>query len=421
LGLRPISSSETHCMNAGGERLVVGLKKYFAGASGIRRTIREVMALAFWMHAFCMFGLIRLPFPATPDFLRYTFNGLLILFIVNYSLFTDNGWWSVFFDLGYIYSLPLVYVGRLCGCIWKLSFRSFKAKLVWQNPRLIPNSPAIVPQTGKTTTQSAPVDTVESPTVRFYHRFPRLFCKFTALWALFVLTVNAKPFLLLVIAVSLLGALKAIVKLWAIFSAPSNWIDKLEGGLAKQIEDGIKAILCWDGMSDSTDIRNTFNTLKLLGAVFNFVSDNSSMLISWAFTISVVVSVPFYCYISFLFSCVYFGIAKVASLRLALPEAFVDSLFMPFAWSALPSYLPIRFIGGLQATCVSIVGYNILFRHLGNQLERIAKAADSLHRPFVNESFKQKMSRVEDMLSHPNSASPKHSEQTSRRKRRNKN
>jgi hypothetical protein len=180
----------------------------------------------------------------------------------------------------------------------------------------------------------------------------------------------------------------------------------------------IKAVLDWDGASSSANIRNAFNALKLYGAVLNFISDNSAVLASWAFTISVVVSVPFYCYVSFLFSCVYFGIAKVAALRLTLPEAFVDSLFMPFAWSALPANLPIRFIGGLQATCVSIVGYNILFRHLGNQLDRIAKAADSLHHPLVDESFKLGMGRVENLLSNPSPASPNGGGQPSGRNRR---
>lgn len=379
--------------------VVVGLKRYFEGVSGIRRTIREVLALAFWIHAFYMFGLIRLPVPATPDFFRYIFNGLLILFIVNYSLFTDNGWWSVFFDLGYVYFLPLVYAGRLCGRIWKLSFKGFKSKLVWQNPQLLPKPSVIAAQTATTATQKVSADPVESTTVRFHHRLARLFLKFAALWAILVLTVNSRPFLLLAIAVSLIGALKAIVNLWTIFSVPSNWIDGFKTKLAARIQSQIKTVIDWEGTSDSTDIRNMFNGLRLYGAVLKFVSDNSAVLTSWAFTISVVVSVPFYCYISFLFSCVYVGIAKVVALKLTFPEAFVDSLFIPFAWSALPPNLAIRFIGGVQAVCISIVGYNVLFRHLGSQFDRIAKAADSLHDPFVDESFKVKMSRVEEVLS----------------------
>lgn len=416
LSIRPANLCETRYVNAalGG---IVGLKRYFEGARGIRRTIREALALAFWFHALYMFGLIRLPIPATPDFLRYAFNGLLILFIVNYSLFTDNGWWSVFFDLGYIYFLPLVYAGRLCGRMWKFSFKSFKSKLVWQNPRLLPMPTVIAAKAATTATQKASADTKESPKVQFHHRLARLFFKFAALWAILVLTVNAKPFLLLAIAVALIGALKAIANLWVIFSVPSNWIDKLETNLATQIQSQIKTLLEWDGTSGSTDIRNTFNILRLYGAIFNFVRDNSAILTSWAFSISVVVSVPFYCYISFLFSCVYVGIAKAAALQMTLPEAIVDSLFMPFAWSALPSNLAIRFIGGLQATCITIIGYNVLFRHLGNQLDRIAKAADSLHDPFVDESFNVKMSRVEGMLSNSVSQQPTSSKSSGKSRR----
>ena len=108
---------------------------------------------------------------------------------------------------------------------------------------------------------------------------------------------------------------------------------------------------------------------------------------------------PYYCYISFLFSCIYVGVAKLTSLNFTLSEAFVDSLFMPFAWSALPSNLTIKFVAGLQATCVSIIGYNILFRHLGNRLDRITKTANKLCEPISREAFKARMNAVERLLS----------------------
>ena len=362
------------------------------------------------MHAFYVFGIVPLPHPPIPDLLRYAYNGLLILFIINYSLFTDSGWWSVVFDLFYLYFLPFIYIGRLCSWIGRLSFRSFKHKVIWKNPQLILDSTLISAQ--PPATQKANKAIKETLKICFYHRLSRIFLKFALLWSLLILSVNSKPFLVFAVAVSLLGAARAILNLWGVFSGESTWVDKFETALAMLIEKYTKQIAEWDGRSSLGEVRAAINSLKFYGAVFNFVSDNSSLLTSWAFAISIMVSVPFYCYISFLFSCVYVGIAKLAILKFSLPEAFVDSLFMPFAWSALPADLSIKFIAGLQATCVLIIGYNVLFRHLGNRLDRITKVAAKLREPIHEESFKLKMSTAEGLLSQTASGSRKTSTNT---------
>ncbi len=112
-----------------------------------------------------------------------------------------------------------------------------------------------------------------------------------------------------------------------------------------------------------------------------------------------VISIPFYCYISLLFSCMYFGIAKISGLNFPIQQALVDSLFMPFAWSSLPPNLLIKLIAGMQATCVSIIGYNILFRHIGNRLVTITKAAMKLRDPLGADPLITILSQAESALS----------------------
>jgi hypothetical protein len=383
---------------------------HFEVANFLRKSIREVMGLAFWLHAIYIFGLISYPHPIPHQFFRYLPNFLLLIFIINYSLFTDKGWWSVFFDLGYIYFLPVVFLARISRTVWKISFTAFKSKIIWHNPKLLPEPPTIAAQPKVIQSEETKGATETPAKARYFRRLGRLFFKFSALWALLVFTVDAKPFLLIATAASLFGAMKAIVNLSGIFSAPSDWVDKFENRLAAQIAAQIQTVVSWDGRSEPREVRKNLNSVKLLAAVCNFISDNSSVLSSWAFAISIAISVPFYCYISFMFSSVYLGIAKLGALKLTFPEAFVDSLFMPFAWSSLPSSLLIRLIGGIQATCVSIIGYNVLFRHLGNRLDKITKAALSLRSPFAEESLKAKMSIVENMLSKPGSVPQKASD-----------
>jgi hypothetical protein len=67
-----------------------------------RRMIREALALAFWTHAIYLSGFLPDLHIFAGNWPRYVLNSLLVIFIVNYSLFTENGWWSVIFDAIYI-------------------------------------------------------------------------------------------------------------------------------------------------------------------------------------------------------------------------------------------------------------------------------------------------------------------------------
>jgi hypothetical protein len=350
------------------------------------------------MHAIYITGLLPLWGTANPDLPRYTYNALLLAFIVNYSLFTDRGWWSVLFDLFYIYFLPFIYAGRTLWFVTALFARNFKSKIIWENPQLINQPAKVIPQAHDTQASKAIVNAKESARITIYDRLARMILKYSLLWCLLILTVNSKLFLWFAVAVTALGASRAILNLWGLFSGGSSWVDKVETSLGNKITELTAQIDRWDGVSDPEVIRQAINGLKLYRSVFNFIAENTAILTSWAFTASIAISIPFYCYISILFACTYFGIAKVSGANLPLQEAFVDSLFMPFAWSALPPNLLIRFVAGLQATCVSIIGYNIMFRHIGNRLERITKAATKLRSPFQSDPLPAKISKAEVAL-----------------------
>lgn len=369
----------------------------------IRRIIRECLALAFWIHAIYLTGFLPRPSLAIPELPRYALNACLIIFIVNYSLFSENGWWSVIFDALFIYFLPFIYAGRLFWWLGRISYKNFKASLVWKAPQLIIDRPATPTpaQAGQETSSTSKAS--ESVEFRLARRLTRLFLKFALLWSLLVLTVNSKPLLVLAVLITFIGAAKAIWILWDIFSGGSSWVDNLEEKLALKIKELFNQIENWNESSKPEEIKQAINGLKFYRSVFNFITDNTAILTRWALTLSVLVSVPFYCYVSFLFACVYFGIAKVVGLDFAMSDAFVDSLYMPFAFSALPANILIRFIGGLQATCVAAIGYNIMFRHLGNRLDKISRAAAKLRNPFEEELLKARMQRVEDTLSNLNS------------------
>jgi hypothetical protein len=360
-----------------------------------RKIIRELLALAFWAHAVYLSGLfpkINIP---PGDWPRYALNSLLILFIVNYSLFSDNGWWSVLFDAIYIYFLPFIYAGRVFWAFGKLLHKHAKATIIWEAPRLISGKDA----TAQAANETAPgAQSGESNDRSISSRVPRLFLKFAFLWSLLILSVNWKPFLVAAIICCLIGVAKAILALWLVFSGGSNWVDNLEQRFAQKINELVQQLITSDLELNPEQTRNAANSIKLYRSLLNFITANSATLNRWAFTISLVITVPFYCYVSFLFSCVYFGISKIADLNFSFGNAVVDSLFMPFAWSALPQNLSIRFIGGIQATFVAIAGYNILFRHLGSRLDKITNAASRLLDPIEQDELKMRIRHLEEHL-----------------------
>jgi hypothetical protein len=179
----------------------------------------------------------------------------------------------------------------------------------------------------------------------------------------------------------------------------------VKDAFAKLIEGFISVITQWDESSGIDDVKKAANSLKLYASVLNFIADNRVLLSRWAFAIAIGISIPFYCYISFLFSCVYYGIGKLQGITFPWPRALLDSLYIPFAWTDLPDSFPIRLIAGLHAIVIGFLGWNLFARHLGERLEHITVAASQLRGPLQDEAVKVRLSKIGEILS-PNNMPP---------------
>ena len=108
-------------------------------------------------------------------------------------------------------------------------------------------------------------------------------------------------------------------------------------------------------------------------------------------------SIPFYLYISFLFSCIYAGIAKIQGLSSAYPWtlALSDALFIPFAFTDLPRSFALRGVGGLHAIAISLLGYNLFTRNLSVRFNKLATAATEMRSPFADGLLRAKIKTIE--------------------------
>jgi hypothetical protein len=223
--------------------------------------------------------------------------------------------------------------------------------------------------------------------------------QFGFLWAILILSINNRAFIFVASVIALMSAGRAIYNLWDLLADTSSWVDKLKVGLAQQMQLKIAAIHKWNENSDPEKITNDVNTLKIYESAFSFIADNRDFLTKFTIAVATIITVPFYCYISLMFSLTYFGIAKVQGISWSWPTALSVAMYMPFAYTDLPHSFVIRMLGGLQGIAVTVMGWNIVVRNLGGRFERIVRAAIELREPFEKIDYRTKMTRISEAAS----------------------
>ena len=135
-------------------------------------------------------------------------------------MFSYSGWFSVFFDLGFLYFLPFIYAKRLIWLLAKACTSLIRNKTVTQRFELI-----TVPRA-----QPAPISPLtaaiqslrKKKTSVDRHWAKRLIFKFSLLWSIYVFTTQFRPALAIVGCLTLLGALGAFRLSWNLFRVSQN-------------------------------------------------------------------------------------------------------------------------------------------------------------------------------------------------------
>lgn len=360
----------------------------------LRKIVRDILAFCFWMHAFYATNLVHLPAFLSFQPPNYLYSFLLVLLIGFYSLLSEYEWFSVLADAFYIYLWPCIVAIRVSWLTVKRLYKFFRSNVVIKSPELIvrPVRTNALPQN-----QETPNKPVETRSVLEWIAKP--FMEFSVLWALLILITSNKFVIVLSSLVALFCAGRSIYELWGFAADASSWIEKLKGRFAEQIATNIGKIRAWEEVTQLDEITNAANALKMLESIFAFIAENKKFLARTTTALAAIVSVVFYCYFSFLTACLYVGLAKLQGISWPWSQSLVTSLYMPFAFTNLPRNFPMQFIGGLQAVAVTLVGYNIFFRHLNSRFERIAVAATELRGSFEDKVLRVKFSFIQEQVS----------------------
>jgi hypothetical protein len=346
----------------------------------IRYKVRLLLALVFWIHAMGLTHLIRVRFIGGLPEARLISEISLLAIIFFYSYLAANGWWSLFFDLSYVYLFPLWIIAKYG---WKLT----KSAATPLGRHLIKS--AALPNANAPTASNTEKKTdkeLEHP--EFGRGFARPFQQFALLWCGVVLLSHVRPLTAAGVFVIALAAVKTVISMNGFLGGSMDWLAKAQSRVTEILNKTTDQVLQQD--PNSKECRNGVVSIRFYEGILRWLCDRDGIE-RWVQGSTLLLLVPYYVYLSILSGFVYLGLARILGLAWTAKEALLDAMFMPLAWTDLPHSVLIRALAGLQVCVLAFVGYEAIFRRISNKADRIVKTAKELSRKFANPDLQAKI------------------------------
>jgi hypothetical protein len=373
----------------------------------IRKIVRTFLAAYFWLGPLIELSHVHFPLSWQHFYTRQSPEGFLLLFITYYSLLGESGWFSVAYDLVYIYLWPLVALWLLVKFTSVRAYRAFKRASFFEG-LILPKIAAAQTQIAAAQTQIAAAQTQNVlnakgenvPAEENKGKLQRLlsvlrpFSQFFLLWALLLLNTSNVFLTWIALAVILFGTTTIIRTLSLFLSDAGSWIAKLKGNFAAQVANNVAIVRAYKSSQADTPSRNAANALLLYETTFRYMSENKERLARWTMIASILITIPLYLYLSLMFTSIYLGVARLNHIAWPWTDALTTSIFIPFAYTDLPHNLWIRLIGGCQVIMVTLLGYTVLFRRLQSSMLQLYQAAGELSEPLSDQTLRDILQRM---------------------------
>jgi hypothetical protein len=375
-------------------------------APPVRRVIREVLSICFWFHALYLFRIIPSVGKLRISTTIYPYDAALLLFILYYSYFSDRSWLSVLYDLFYVYVWPFVIFGRACLLLPKRGYRFAKEQIHFRKLGLItkPSQNAtVLPQELQTHSpvMLATLAGVADNSSLSWQKILRPINQFAILCSLFAFTIHNRWFLYAAILIAAYGAAKAVWVLWFLVADVTVPLEKAKALFAKVLSLKMTQVLAWKEKTSPEQVTNEVNALSFYETCLAFIEENRGFWSRCTLAFSVLLTIPFYLYVSFLMSCVYYGIAKIEGINWSWTSAVIDSLYIPVAFGDLPHIQAIKFVAGLHCIVLGIIGWNVIFRQIGKKFEDVVVIASELRNHLRDETLQSQISRIRAVAAIP--------------------
>src|SRR5206468_8548315 len=212
--------------------------------------------------------------------------------------------------------------------------------------------------------------------------------RFTLLWCFLLLFTTHQALLdvaLAIVMIHVLFILSAILRV-TLFSA--GVLTNLEIRIRENTEALLAKLVSVTRETEATDdLRNTW--MRIAGIQMGLlVLRNKELVSRWAAVLGSIFLGCIYLYLVFLLSFVYYGTAHAQSISLSWPNALVTSLFIPIAFSDLPSNVWLKLIGGIHCTVILAVGAGTLINYVTRKAEDLQRDAVVLNERFAEEDVR---------------------------------
>jgi hypothetical protein len=365
-----------------------------------RRVVTTLLALLLWSHALFLLSMHSALAVRYARFLDLTYSEFLLLsLIVVFSVLAASGFWRMVLSLAYIYFFPFVVLGGLLYWCF-LAFRALHRWFQSKSEQFQRSSDLASKQIEAiTASESPPQEQAPRPkkTRRWVREFVlRPFKRFMVLWCLLLLFTTHQSILwlaLFVVSIHLARRVFAVLRGLLL-------CDMLLNAAAKRMVSDLEPILVAlaaisHDTSATSEVQTLWNKVKGLRKILQFLRD-PYLVSRWAYVAGAALVGSIYCYFAFLFSFVYYGIAKVNGIPYAWPDAFVTSAFIPFLITDFPKSFVLRLVGGLHCTLLLAVGIGTLMKFIQKRLDAISKAASVMSKRFSESSVHEKYLILEE-------------------------
>ena len=370
-------------------------------SENVRGITTFCLAVFLWLHALFFLNVQSAFIAKCRQLLRLTSSEVvLLILLVIFSFVAGSGFWKPLRSVAYIYTFPFV----LLAYAFYLSFLILRALHRWFKAQANPQArPPIIEQSVSPSVPALPggsdgqVDT-KNGVAEVFRFLLRPFRRFTLLWCLLLLVTTHTVVVWLCLVVVLFHLARDIFRILKVLFFSEPWLKKVGTAVLTPIETAIAGISAvTPNSSPTTELRNLWNQLNLWSKVVDFLRD-PYLVSRWAWVLGILFFGSIYAYMAGLFSCAYYGIARVANVSYSWPDALITSLFIPFFVPDLPKVVALRLLGGLHCVLVLAVGIGTLVNFIQRRLRSIHTAAVDINKRLSDQNIREKYLILEAKL-----------------------
>jgi hypothetical protein len=370
----------------------------------VRKPVRFFLAAFLWSHALFIVNFQAAFIPRLARFARLTTSeAVLFALLTVFSFLTASGFWRTLGNVAYVYFFPFVllyYLSYACFRLLVVVWRWFKPEVKSHTIEVKqPTLPISVPPPDHYTHSETKGtrETIKSVALVLL----RPVRKFTFLWCLLLLITTHVQLLWLSLVVVFLHLIRAVFRAVKIIWFSQGWIARIAGITRTTVENTLGKLADVTRESAPTDeLKNLWNTVSAYEKTFRFLT-KPSVVSRWAWLLCAVVLISGYIYLAFVFSFVYYGMARISGAAFPWPESIVTSLFIPFFVSDLPKIAGLKLLGGVHCTLIVTVGVGSVVRYFRRQLQSIRTVATLVSVRFNDASVREKYSILQEKFATP--------------------